>query len=312
MRWVWALGLVLLFSSAARAQDETPDPYQSAYDAASGLAAEGKWKEAAEGFRQAVRLRPTAVGLFNLAQAERNAGQLTEARRDFERAQASARDEGATDVEHLAASALAALEQQIPKLRVRAPEGATVTLDGEEVDASRSVELTTGSHRVEVRVAGKPPFVREVTARSGQTVEVVARFPKPIPSPEPKVAPPPPPRTVSSAGPPTGAVISLGVGAAAMVAGVVFHLRRNEKLSDAAADCIRQGNGWSCPPALEHDPAHQEAKDQASSAELARNVLFGVGAAAALTGGVWWALSSGKERTQVAITPTSARLRMAF
>ncbi len=321
-----AILALLLAATSARAQDDVtppeepavaPDPYQEAYDAASALAAQGQWREAAEKFREAVALRSTAVGLFNLAQAERNAGELTKAHEHFRQAKAAATQESAADVGRLATSALKALSTQIPKLRIRVPPGAEARVDDQPVDTTAPVLVDPGAHRVVVTAAGQRAFVRELSIAEGQSVQVVATFERPKPRPH-KPAPRPAPVEVQS-GPPAGAIILGGVGAAALVGGLVFHLRRNEKLADAASNCVRRGDGWACPPSLENDPAHREARDQAATAEIVRNVLLGVGAAAVATGGVWWALSDGGERTPptaVAVGPTvggaAARLRMSF
>ena len=327
MRLVTALVASLLFVPVTAAAQESADTAAQLYQEGADLASQGKWAEARGKFQSAAELRATPVGLFNLAQAERNLGLIASAKRHFVSARALAEREGADDVRRLADDALASVGPRVPRLRLKLPPDAAkveARVDDRPVEiVEGELELDPGPHRLTISAAGEKPFVRQLQAVEGERQTLEVRFERPQP-PAP-VAPAPKPRAPerhakTSNGPPAGALIVTGVGVASLVVGGVFHLRRNEKLDDAAAGCTRTGGGWSCPPALENDPAHQELKDDAQKAETWRNVAFGVGAGALIAGGVWWVLgsssSSDARPVAVGIDPSprsaSARVRWAF
>jgi hypothetical protein len=83
----------------------------------------------------------------------------------------------------------------------------------------------------------------------------------------------------------------------------LFHLHRNDKLEQAAADCSRKGEAWACPAGVEADPDHREARDAADEALVVRNVFFGVGAAALVSGVVVWLATPGGEKVRVGAAP---------
>lgn len=327
MRFVCALVASLLFLPVTASAQEAADTAAGLYQEGADFASQGKWAEARDKFQSAVELRATPVGLFNLAQAERNLGLIASAKRHFVSARSLAEREGADDVRRLADDALASVGPRVPRLRLKLPADAAkieARVDDRPVEiVEGELELDPGPHRLTITAAGEKPFVRQLRAVEGEHLTLEVRFEHP-PPPAP-VAPAPKPRapvsrTETSSGLPTGAVILTGVGVASLVVGAVFHVRRNEKLDDAAAGCTRTGGGWSCPPALENDPDHRELKDDAAKAETWRNVAFGVGAGALVAGGVWWALGSsskGEARpVAIGVEPSlrsaSARVRWAF
>lgn len=324
MRFVPALVAALWLSALpALAQEQPADPATALYQEGADLASQGKWAEAREKFQAAVALRATPVGLFNLAQAERNLGLLASAKRHFVSARSLAEREGADDVRRLADDALANVAPRVPRLALKLPADAAkveARVDDRPAEiVEGELELDAGSHRVTITAAGEKPFVRQIVAVDGERQVLVVRFERTRPAPPP--APPPKPRAPGpeperAGGAPVGPLILSGVGVASLVVGAVFHVRRNDKLDEAAAGCTRTGGGWSCPASLEDDPTHQDLKDQAEKAELWRNVAFGVGAGALVAGGVWWALGSSSEgrsrSVAVSVQPTSARVRWSF
>lgn len=321
-----ALLALLLGAQDAGAQESPPpsaaeeeDPYAAAYAAAAALVQQGDWSAAAEKYREAASLRPTSAVFFNLAQAERNLGQLAAARAHFAEARRRAESEGAADVVSLAEAALEETARRVPKVTLRiAPraKGVRVSVDGKAVSDFRGpLELDPGTHRITVTAQGEPPFIREIDVAEGARRDLVVTFGSPPAKPARTEAAPE--RDVGG-GAPAGAVVLAGVSAAAFIGAVVFHVRRNAKLEDAATGCVRAGNKWSCPASVENDAEHTAARDAASSAETVRNVAIGVGAAALVGAGVWWALSGPAEQpaTAVAVSPLpgggAARLRLAF
>jgi len=321
MRFAAFLAAALTLTALPAGAQESPDTAATLYQEGADLASQGKWQEARDKFRSAVELRATPVGLFNLAQAERNLGLLASAKRHFVSARALAEREGADDVRRLSDEALASIAARVPRIVVRLPADAAkveARVDDRPAElVAGELEVDPGTHRVTISAAGERPFVKEVRAVEGERLTLDVRFERAQPKPAaPAPVPPrrPTPAPTPSSGPPVGPLVLSGVGVAALVVGVVFHVRRNDKLDDAAASCTRSGAGWSCPPALENDARHRELKDDASRAETWRNVAFGVGASALVAGGVWWALGSSSEPRSVAVgvQPASARLRVRF
>lgn len=311
---------VLLLATPALAQ-EAADPAAQLYLEGADLASRGEWSLARDKFQAAVALRATAVGSFNLAQAERNLGLVASAKRHFISARALAEREGADDVRRLADEALASLGPRVPRVSLRLPRDAAkveARVGDRPVEiVEGEIELDPGSHRLTISAAGEKPFVHDLRLAEGERRALDVRFERQ----RPKASPPPPapakrpaPRVESArSGPPTGAIVLAGIGVASLSVGAVLHVRRNDKLDDAAAGCTRTGAGWSCPSSLENDPAHRELKDDANRAELWRNVAFGVGASALAAGGVWWALDGGSSEQRVAVSVgTTTRVRWHF
>lgn len=299
MRLVPALLAALVLSTAPAFADEAGDSAAVLYQEGAELASQGKWSEARDKFAGAVALRATPVGLFNLAQAERNLGLTASAKRHFVSARSLAEREGADDVRRLADEALASLAGRVPKLTLKLPADAAkveARVDDRPAEIVQGeLELDPGTRRLTVTAAGEKPFVREVRIADGERQAIEVRFAKPAPPPPPvapRPKPAPKPVEETSGGPPAGALILSGVGVASLVVGAVFHVRRNDKLDEAAAPCTRTGSGWSCPAGLDKDPEHQRLKDDAQKAEVWRNVALGVGAGALIAGGVWWAVGS--------------------
>lgn len=57
-------------------------------------------------------------------------------------------------------------------IRVTVPAGATVTLDGQRVDATKPIPTTPGAHAFVVELAGHHPTTERVTIESGQVLEL--------------------------------------------------------------------------------------------------------------------------------------------
>jgi tetratricopeptide (TPR) repeat protein len=290
------IALIGLWPVGARAEEP-----QSAYREATRLAAEGRWAEAAEQFRAALAVRETAAGRFNLAQAERNVGRFATAKSQFVRARELAIRDGAEDVRTLAEHALAALARRIPKLLIELPPGvanADARVDTKPVEIGTAIELDPGRHRVVVVAAGNAPFERSLALADGQTLRLVVTFAPRERAPE-KPAPRAPPRLeTDSSGPPVGAVLLAGIGAAAFTTAALLHVRRNDKLEEASQDCERRDGGFVCPASLENDREHHDLVDSADRAELGRDIAIGLGVGAWTAGALWWLLDrGGGERT---------------
>lgn len=312
--------LAALSAASARAQQPPPGPPPE-YHEATRLAAEGRWAEAAHRFRAALAIRETAAGRFNLGQAERNVGRLASAKREFERARELAEREGAVDVRALADDALVALRARTPKLWLELPDdvtAASASVDGRRVAIGRALELDPGRHRVIVEAAGRRAFSRALVLREGQTLRLVVTFQPPEAAPAAARLVPEPRARSERSGPPAAAVLLAGTGAAAFTVAALLHVRRNDKLEEAAESCERSDQGFTCPAGLEHDPEHRELIDAADRAELARDVLIGVGVGAWTAGALFWWLDAGSDEQPIQAGVSSipggaaARVRVAF
>jgi hypothetical protein len=320
LRAIVPLSCALLLAASARAEEPSTEPPPE-YQEATRLAGEGRWAEAADRFRAALAIRETAAGRFNLGQAERNLGRLASAKREFERARDLAAREGADDVRNLAADALAALAARTPKLWIELPgdvSTADARVDGRRVETGRTLELDPGRHSVVVEAPGRRPFARSLALREGQTLRLVVSFSSPDrASPAPRRAPAQRAQPAAS-GPPVGSVLLAGTGAAAFTVAALLHVRRNDKLEEAGESCDRSDQGFECPSGLERDPQHRDLIDAADRAELARDVLIGVGVGAWTAGALWWWLDAGSDERPVQAGVTSvpggaaARVRVTF
>lgn len=132
---------------------------------------EGQFTQAIEEFETAFRLFPSPVILFNLAQAYRSDGRLSEAVATFRRFLESAeritpeqRHDVETTIDEIEASR-ASLTFEIE------PAGATLSIDGRQIGTlplTRPLELTPGEHQVEISLANYQTRRDEVTLTAHQ------------------------------------------------------------------------------------------------------------------------------------------------
>lgn len=129
----------------------------------------GDWTHAIEEFRAAYELWNNPVILFNLAQAYRSDGQLSQATQTFQRYLESAPNltrEQRGEVEE----AVREIEETRAVITFEVePAGATVTLDGRplgEAPIARNAEVMPGEHRVHVELANHEARDETFTLRS--------------------------------------------------------------------------------------------------------------------------------------------------
>jgi hypothetical protein len=115
-----------------------------------------------------------------------------------------------------ALSATRAVAQQPPDfgtlvLQVR-PSNAEILIDGVQWPASETsdalkIQLAPGTHKVEIRAAGRQTFVQDVTINAGQSTPLnvsLTQSDRPVVSPPPPPAPTPRPRVPEQQPPPPG------------------------------------------------------------------------------------------------------------
>lgn len=196
------------------------------------------------------------------------------------------------------------LAERPSRLTVRAPQGASVRVDGAAYDAARPI--SAGAHRLVVSLAGHADEVRELVAREGQPIELdvvlspaaPARVAVVTPQP-PAPRPPPPSSPRSSPGPLTGrrklALVAGGLGVAAIGAGVVLGLQARRHEGDAYALCASLV--IPCHDAPEANHLFERGRALAFQA----NVAYGVAGGAAIAAAVLWL--TGAPEARVAVTP---------
>jgi hypothetical protein len=164
------------------------------------------------------------------------------------------------------------------------PPGARVTVNGEALAAALwgvAWPALPGAVVVVVEADGYAPFRREVELAAGREETVAVALVAVAASPAPPA--PTPTRTVAATrgGAGAGPWVLLGAGALSAGAGLVFWRLQEGALADRDAACTTR----AC------QPAAYEANDAARTWNLAANVAWGVGGAAAAGGALWWLLA---------------------
>jgi hypothetical protein len=206
------------------------------------------YEGAAQAFSEAYLRDPSTAALLDLALAELRAGRHLSAVRHF-RSYLLAPDATPDRKDIVRSKLLPEGEARITRLRIDAPAGAEVAVDGDrpqQAPVREPLDVSAGSHNVFAHF-GTWSEVRHLETGLGQVVEV--RFDLP-PAPAPNVAvPPSPPRPDTPVAAPekrpattaTGrwiTVVSLGAAAlAATGVGVGFHVANQNE--DASAAAIR-------------------------------------------------------------------------
>jgi hypothetical protein len=178
---------VTTFAIVATSLSATPawaaDP-QSALDelkAGYALKQNRKCSEAIPHFVESFRLDPKPKALLNLADCERQTGDLLAAREHATHGRDLAREQSDTELVGVAEEQLAALDKQLPRLTIRlaggSPGGTRVVLDATVVSPQalgEAVALNPGAHRVIASAPGHVDREFEVTLGEGarQVVEV--------------------------------------------------------------------------------------------------------------------------------------------
>jgi hypothetical protein len=316
----------VLWPAVAHAQTPAAEDQRSAlYKEGVELANAGRWDEAVKRFRQVVAIRSAPPALYTLGQAEEHLGELATAERTYERALTDARASGATEVAEAAQKALSGIEPRVPRavIKLTKPaDGATATIDGLAVALGEPKKVNPGTHTVSVQAPGKHPFDARIRLAEGQSVDVpvtletegpTAALPAAQP-PAPVTSPPPPPPAEPETGGhssfPIGPVILGGAGLVAGVVGVVVRLGGQSSYDTANNQCGPSG----CP--------NQHVVDDGNSARsqmVLGTVVLGVGIAAVVGAGVWWAVtprhsssSATQARAGFGLVPTRDGARASF
>lgn len=206
MKLSWASALQVLALLLGVAMNASADDGVAAAEAhrrfSAGTAAfkAGRFREAALNFEAAAGHKSLGVTLYTAALAWEQAGELDRAADDFSRSL----DAGGLTAQqtHAAKERLAAAEAVLGTLRVSAPEGWHVQLDGlTELAVPARLHGSAGTHTLLVRRSEAEVVRKDVVLTVGQTtqLELDANIFVPPKPKETKPAPPPPPPPLTEA-----------------------------------------------------------------------------------------------------------------
>ena len=245
--------------AAAEPTKEDKANAKVAFNAAAKAFDEGKFEEAAEGFKKANDLAPHPVPEFRAAEAYDRAGKVPEAIAAYEGLLANPKKDGAGE------ERLAKAKERLDELKkvpgevnvVSTPAGAAVTVDGEPKpgETPMTLKLAPGKHSIQVVAEGYDSMTLEVDVAPGssgeQKIELVAKPPPEPEGPEKVVAPPPPPPEPPQEEPEERsmlpAYITLGLAGAGAVVGTIFGIQAlgakgdfDDKPTNGSADDVER------------------------------------------------------------------------
>ena len=238
-----------------------------------GLAAEkkGNWTDARDAFEKAVDRHDTADARLHLARSEAQLGHLTEASDHYKMVLEF--KNASPLIKTAAKKELASVTERIPHLTIKVPDGfsGTVRVDKIEltsVNFGQPFEVNPGTRTVIAEAEGFKSFTKSVviTDRADETVtvELIA-----LP---PKAEKPVTVDTNDGSTRRTLGYVSLGVGAAGLIAGTAFGLASRSTRSELRSSCT----GDVCSENMRD--TYDKGKMQADIA-TAGFIVAGVGAA---------------------------------
>ncbi len=138
--WVVAFAIVFLASGAFAGASETElETARRLFDEGLALEDAHDFAHALDKFQRVAAIKATPQVRYNLGVCFASTGKLVEASNEWGRVVAEARDSNDPELRKLASLAetrRAEIDPRIPRIIVRVPEGATITLDGAPVDAA--------------------------------------------------------------------------------------------------------------------------------------------------------------------------------
>ena len=254
------------WAAPAFAQDPTPGGVkvdnraraQQLFDSALTDAEAGNFAAACPKFLASQEADPKTSTLLNLGACYEKNGQTASAWGAFREAETLARKIGRADWETNARAKAEELEPKLVRLTVQVPEaskvsGLTVTRDGNRLSAGEwgvAIPVDPGDHVVAATAAGRTPWEKRVTVRDASSaisvppLEVLPEAPATVTTtPLPPGADAPPPSWWTPLR--TAGAVSIGVGAAAVLGGIVMGAIANGNYEDARSQCSNGSSG--CP-----------------------------------------------------------------
>lgn len=254
------LATSLALAPTAYAQsDEELARARSEFREAIALQAAGNYAGALAKLQSVAAVRMTPQVRFNIAVCEMHLGKLVSALGNFTLAESAALDQGIEEVAAKAAEHIEDLRARIPKLTIVRGEGAetaAISLDGVKLGAAAigtELDVDPGPHAIVATIDGETRFSTTIEIAERTTERVVVRIESKAEEAVVASEPQAPVAFEVTEDASSGwskretAWVSLGVGGAGTVAGIVFLVLRSGAISDLDEVCV---NG-RCPPSAE-------------------------------------------------------------
>ena len=305
---VGAGAIVGIVATPCPAWAQAGDPKQradAAYKEGLALTKAGNHEAALAKFESANALLPSGMALYQIGRMEQLLGRHALALQHFREAlrESSLTAEARRDAE----KAIEDLKTKIGVIVLDVPGGASVTVDGNDVDPKSAIEVVPGLHVVKVKLAAEARSV-DVTAPAGAVTPVKVRFDE-QPTTQTTTAPPPTAprpgfwttgRIVGAAAVGAG-VVSLGVGVAfAAASGSAGNKASNLRggLPPGDSACNDPANIGPCAEL-------RSAVDDQHGDQKLRNGFLVAGGVLAIGGAVLFLVSAPKR--EVAVVPFASR-----
>ncbi|MFT3692899.1 MAG: tetratricopeptide repeat protein [Kofleriaceae bacterium] len=306
-----AIAALLLVSSLAYA-----DKADDLFKAGKKLMAEKKYAEACKKFEDSYKQDPAIGTELNVGRCYEEWGKLGKAYRAYKVALKQAKDANDDRVSKITAL-IDKLEPNVPKILIHVPEGAEtknlqVTIDGQAIDTddlSSPQLVDPGPKQVEYALGSGTRKSKLVPVERGGTSEITLDLPKvkeKVADEKPiKKKPPEPEEPVETPskvghGQRVAGVVVASVGVVGIGVGSYLALAARSKYNDAlSSHCMGMTNMCDA-------QGLTDTHDARSQANLA-SIVFGVGAAAAVTGIVIYVIAPKASTTEHAlyVAPTS-------
>jgi hypothetical protein len=155
------------------------------------LLGQKKYADACAAFEKSNKLDPQIGTELNIARCYEEWGKLATAFRHYGDAETMAREAHDSRVSKIHVF-VAKLDNQVPRLTLRAPDGADVTalditLDGAKLDKSQLGEVQLvdpGPHSIDYRAGDGPKKTKVIPLERGGTSEITLDIPKPVAKPD--------------------------------------------------------------------------------------------------------------------------------
>jgi hypothetical protein len=323
-----AAGLALLvLASAPRVRAQAAKNEAAAellFQEGRSLYEAGRYAEACPKLAESQRIDPATGTLLALALCHEGEQKLASAWAEFTTVQGEARRAGRTDRETIAREHAAAIRPRLSMLTINVPPevrslpGLELKLDGTVIGAGTfgvAVPVDGGSHEVRVLATGKKPWQASVSVKNQAdavafSVPALEDTPAPVAAPTGQPQPPTPEKAKSASSMPIVGMVVAGAGVLAFGAGGYLALT-------AKSDYDRVKN--RCPPQGCSNEEWEAGEAARRKGNLA-TVVFGVGGALVVTGGVLWLTApkpsrerqAGVHLERVELGPSSILVKGAF
>lgn len=337
---VAAVGMALAPPAAVLAAEPTPSEISVArrlFDEGKSAEETGRWREAADKFRQAAAIKDTPGIRFHLARCEEERGALVEALVEYDRAR-ELLDGGvkAPDVERLLPEARERVRARVALVTLRLPDGvqnASVSVDGKAVSASVlgvPLPINPGKHRVQASAAGRTAYDKELLLGTGEVRDVALELPALTMAPAPGAVSPAKgarPHSVDTSVP-TRTIVLVAEGslfAAALGTGIIFSIAKGSaqsRLDEANADVeeafVEKFGGSDTAGIACNEPlagcaeAQRAREDRDDASRLAMAGFIAAGVSAAAFGLTWWLWPSHSEPAEVRVGAAPGQVEFAL